>query len=794
MAGFNLTMNSASYSTTTVKFGTSSLASGFGISPCQLVGFPYTIEAWALNTNSTSSTSFITSVYNLICISTVPVANIFAFSYDFPAASNYVTPPIGTFSNGSWHHIAITTINPNVSYGFLDGNMVGTYTTTTAFTAGTFSIGCLYSSGSYLYPFTGGYIDEVAVWNEARYLSNFTPPSSPYTGTEGMAALYHLDGNGNDSSTAVAPIGARNLTMTSATYDTSAQKYGQAALSGGYGAFATTNQPVQSYPFTVECWAKATYVPTAVGIAVGQSLCFGIGTSATGKYEFIVAGTTTVTATSVPSGTFNHLALVATSTLATMYVNGQVAGTLASPGAITTTNTAYIGSFYTTTNPWLGDVDEVAIWNTAQYTGTFTPPTVPYVGTEGMVSLYHLDGNGADYALPNVSSSFIPATNSNIVYSPYTWSVTNQGAFSSCAGAYFRMMFSGNQCALYFDTSNSNTYFSQIYYRIDAYETQAPWTMVSLSQTPQHIIQLSFPSNTSSSSYHLVEVKIKSTSIYIIRFTNPSGSAVIFKGAELASGATLVAPPKYAKNILYYGDSITEGYYSVNNVGGTNGDPDAHDNQACSSSKVCEMLPAEYGVVAYGATGWQAISPVANSAPSMQTYYNQIFPGVPRSFTSPAPDLVVFNHGVNDFAQSINGGTLTFAVVQAAIQNVVGSILSLTPSTTKLVILQPFNAGETNATYTGGTISGVPYTFAGYCTSLFPAAISALAATFSGGSAIVNARVSYVSTAGMLNATYGLEADGAHPICDNHIGQIAPQLATALQPYLFPTINRNTHS
>jgi lysophospholipase L1-like esterase len=798
MAGNNLTLTTPSYSTTTVKFGTASLASGYGLAPGGIItGYPYTIECWVNTTIMTGSTEFFIGQNNLISISSVPVANIFAFSYNFPNSSIYNTDAYSMISNGSWHHIAVTTISQNLSLNFVDGTLVGSYTAipaATSFTQGTFGIGILYSSGSYLYPFTG-YIDEVVVWNEARYLSNFTPNTSAYTGTEGMTALYHFDSNGNDSSSAIPTISNRTMTMTSATYDASTEKFGQAALSGGYGVMPNTNPPVQGYPFTVECWAKATTVPTAVSIAVGQSACFGIGAAATGKYEFIVGGTTTVTTTSVPSGSWNHLALVATATLATMYVNGQVAGTLASPGTLNYTAVpAYVNSLVTTTNPWLGEVDEVAIWNTAQYTGTFTPPTVPYIGTEGMVSLFHLSGNGFDYALPNISSSFVPATNSNIVYSPYTWNVTNEGAFTTCAGAYFRMMFTGSYCVLLFDTSNSATYFSEIYYRVDAYETQAPWTLVTLTQTPNHYINVTFPTNTASNTYHLIEVKVKSTSIYLIRYFTPSSAAVVFRGCELSQGATLVVPPKYSKNVLYYGDSITEGYYSVNNVGGTDGDPDAHDNQACSSSKVCEMLPAEYGIVAYGATGWQAISPVANSAPSMQTYYNTIAPGVPRSFTNPAPDLVIFNHGVNDFAQSINGGTLTFAVVQAAIQNVLGNILSATPTTTKLAVLQPFNAQETNATYSGGTIGGVAYTFANYCASLFPAAISALAATYSGGSAIVNSRVSYISTAGFLNATYGLEADGAHPICGNHIGQIAPQLASVLQPFLFPTINRNTHS
>ena len=41
-----------------------------------------------------------------------------------------------------------------------------------------------------------------------------------------------------------------------------------------------------------------------------------------------------------------------------------------------------------------GAVDEVAVWKAVQYTGTFTPPSSAYVGTEAnLIALYHLDGN-----------------------------------------------------------------------------------------------------------------------------------------------------------------------------------------------------------------------------------------------------------------------------------------------------------------------------------------------------------------------------------------------------------------
>lgn len=44
---------------------------------------------------------------------------------------------------------------------------------------------------------------------------------------------------------------------------------------------------------------------------------------------------------------------------------------------------------------WPGLLDEIAVWSSARYTSNFTPPAAPYVGDEGMIRLWHLNGDGA---------------------------------------------------------------------------------------------------------------------------------------------------------------------------------------------------------------------------------------------------------------------------------------------------------------------------------------------------------------------------------------------------------------
>jgi hypothetical protein len=487
--------------------------------------------------------------------------------------------------------------------------------------------------------------------------------------------------------------------MTSATYDGTGQKFGQAALSGGYGAMPATAIGT-SYPFTVECFAKATITPTAVGYIAAQSLAFGIGVTASATYQFIVAGTTVVTSSPVVSGSWNHLALVATSTLATMYVNGAIAGTLVSPGAITNTNTTYIHSQSTTTNPFLGDVQEVAFWMTAKYTATFAPPTTAYAGSEGMLSLYHLGGSGADYAF-TAGTNWIPATSSSIVYSPYNWWVTNIGAYTTNA-----------------------------------------------------------------------EVKIKSTSATLNRYSHPSKSAVILQGIQLATGSSaIVAPATYPKHILVYGDAFSEGYYSVNSTAAN--DTDSHDASTCYAGLLCEKLNAEYGIVAYAGSGWATSNSTTNS-PALTSFYGYLNPTTARTF-SPTPDLIIINMGQSDWANST-----TVASTQTAVSSVLTSLLAATPSTTKIIILEPFNADGTNITLS--TING--YTPVSYAAAAIPSAITS------------TTRVTYLSTAGMFNANYGQNGTGTiySPTGANQIGQIVPQLVNAILPVFQPAINKYTHS
>jgi hypothetical protein len=190
-------------------------------------------------------------------------------------------------------------------------------------------------------------------------------------------------------------------------------------------------------------------------------------------------------------------------------------------------------------------IDEVAIWQTARYTSNFTPSTTAYAGTEGMVALYHLDSNASDSSASN-GVSILP-NNAGIVHSPYNWTTATFSSTSSInSGAYFRTLFSGSSVVLNFNTTANTAPLSEIYYRIDGYEAQSPWTVSTVATT----IVPAMPSNTTAYPYHFLEVVVKSTSQNINRWNSPSATAVTFTGLTLASSGTVVAPKTFAKHVL----------------------------------------------------------------------------------------------------------------------------------------------------------------------------------------------------------------------------------------------------
>ena len=234
--------------------------------------------------------------------------------------------------NAAWHHVALTS-GPSGSTLWLDGVQAATNATALSATGATFTAGLgvrnFEAGGSFYGPFTWpGAVDELTVWSGIRYTAAFTPPASPYTGGESsLIALFHLDGNGTDS-TGAAPapsLGAPSISGLTAG--------GTTTVSGVYA-----NGTPASVTYSLDGGGA---IATTASIGSG-TYSFTIATPTAGSHTVSVTGTGPNTATGGPTGFTTAAAAssvsIAPNNTALLYspFNWQITATVATawnPGA-----------------------------------------------------------------------------------------------------------------------------------------------------------------------------------------------------------------------------------------------------------------------------------------------------------------------------------------------------------------------------------------------------------------------------------------------------------------------------
>lgn len=559
--------------------------------------------------------------------------------------------------------------------------------------------------------------------------------------------------------------------LTSATYDTSAPLFGTADLTGAYGNSATGAGGISgptglsAVGWAMDFAANIPSDPSSTIVLAGYnntpsySNAFYIGVTAAGFLTAVVwdstgsgaTGAHTYTGTTSVLGTYQRLAISVTSGTALILQGGAVVATLTPNSgknfATCIPPNVSLGNFYgTPTFPATGvKIDEVAIWPTAKYTsGGYTPLGAAYVGTEGMNVLLHLDSTLTDSSVgANVT---IAPNNAAIVYSPYNWLVGSGAAETINPGAYFKTCFTGSSITLNFNVTNNATPVPQLWYSIDG----QPYIQIeSLAATEA----LTMPTTTTAWALHTLLVVVKSTSEFVTRWT-PQDAAVILTSITLANGATVSVPSVFPANILIYGDSITEGYHTVNSNGSGTNDCDGSDSTLAYSC-LESPLGSEVGVVGFGGQRL-AITGGQGGVPALITSYNLLWSGQARTFT-PAPNLILINIGTNDFTNGVSQATY-----QAAMITLLDDLLAACPSS-KIAVMQPFQGWGTTFTPT----------MLAQCTAAIQAAIASV------GSGLI----SYISTTGMFTSA-NPSVDGVHPLGVTTISSILPQLVPLIQPLL----------
>ena len=293
-----------------------------------------------------------------------------------------------------------------------------------------------------------GYIQEFRISKVARWTSNFTPPTEPYTARsqepygidEHTLLMVHGDGNLNDSSVYGATYTCSNPgNWTSSDYS----KFGTGSIkpSSTETCMWEMTEPIGSGDFTIEGWYRLPGLSVfGIGDESGSAgeyySFFTIGDAAGLFINLLVSNDDTLLITtnsseylngnfSLIKGQWFHVALVVHNGSIQVYINGDDSAGIPSSslyvGNISLQNVV-IGGAYNSSNAnnpiselWPGEIDEFRISNVARWTSNFTPPTRPYStdSKNHTQLLLPFDNNIADFS----GNDHYPSKQENVEYS-----------------------------------------------------------------------------------------------------------------------------------------------------------------------------------------------------------------------------------------------------------------------------------------------------------------------------------------------------------------------------------------
>ena len=345
----------------------------------------------------------------------------------------------GSYTLGTWNHVAVTRDGSNVIRLFLNGTQVATVTssfnssTTSAVTIGN------YSTNNKL----TGYISNARiVKGSAVYTTAFTPSTTPLTAISGTSLLTCQSNRFIDNSSnafAITVTGTPSVQRFSPFNPTSTNS---TSVIGGSGYFDGTGDyltlPAGSTDFihqgttdwTIECWFNTplynTSAPGGYGSlfsTTGNSGAIGfnvaINSNNAGDVTFSISNGVSAGAYSMSTAgglwntnTWNHIALTFNSTTKTgkIYLNG-ISRTLTTAGngsfsGSTASNVPAIGRLQVALEsqryPYTGLISDIRVVNSIVYTTNFTPPATPVTAVSGTQLLTNFTNAGIpDLAMMN---------------------------------------------------------------------------------------------------------------------------------------------------------------------------------------------------------------------------------------------------------------------------------------------------------------------------------------------------------------------------------------------------------
>ena len=518
--------------TTTSVTSISTLGSGYFDSSTGYLSLPYsgnlalsnnnfTIEAWVYLTSS-SSTQVLASMNSTGATANTAYqinlnggGSITASAYNSTTA--YSATSASAISINAWHHVAFVRNGTNIIV-YLDG-IGGTPTAiaTTALNNNTSMvtlIGAIYTTGTTVGSFLGGYINNFRIVNgTALYTGNFAPsPNTLAAVTNTQLLTLQSNGahnsdtfNDNSSFNSVNQI-TRNGNANNGTFGPYGDNFSY--YFGGNGNYmyppsnSAFNVGATGSNFTVECWIYM--ISSTIFICVGNGSAYGNGVIisfngtafAFSQSPGSAGGFGITTPSSYSLNTWYHIALVRNSNVYTLYVNGTNAATGTNGSGAVSASTLVIngandnngvgnsgGAFYMSNLRWVSGV--------AVYTSTFTPPTTP------LTALQNANVNGNPSAaisngtvlLTCQSNRFVDNSTTNGTIS--TGGTPNVQKFSPFGSVTISKYYStylsatGDYLTIPYNTTNFDWYTSSTDYTIEAWFmiTAAGWQ----SNTPSMI-------------------------------------------------------------------------------------------------------------------------------------------------------------------------------------------------------------------------------------------------------------------------------------------------------------------
>jgi len=299
---------------------------------------------------------------------------------------------------------------------YLNGTQEGaSYTDSNNYTvgAGGPTIGDYYAGSAPV----NGFIDEFRISKTARYPGNFSVPTTQYgpnvlapQDDPATALLLHFDATSNNWSVIPDATGRHVVT----TKGTVAISQTQSEFNTASGFFDGTTGPMLvldgssdfafgTGDYTIEFW----FYETLSGFASTNQLIYDGRNPAsagpvptiwlrTGLLTYSVNGTANVIlgATTLAINTWYHVALVRSSGVTKLYLNGVQEGAsyADSNSYVASAGSPTIGDIYFANSPFQGYLDELRVSKgIARYTANFTPSALPFVVDAQTVLLLHFD-------------------------------------------------------------------------------------------------------------------------------------------------------------------------------------------------------------------------------------------------------------------------------------------------------------------------------------------------------------------------------------------------------------------